>query len=221
MNCARTWTVMRAVAVVGVLLASCSGETAKQDATPQPVAVAPRSDTVVHTAIFSSPFGREWVKSQTGWQELHFADPGLAWANVVGKTYTVIEAGCMNENGDPEHCHLEVNKDVSGQSVPVRTFSVTNGSGNKKYNIELLTPGNQKEFMICKDVEEDASNDEFVSGSCDVYPKHKPPSPPDPKHNFCAHTRKEFGKLAIYYRFSHKDCTLNSLNVHNGNGHTN
>lgn len=206
-----------AAAVTGILLVSCGGESAKEKAAPAPAVAVPAPDTVVHRAIFKSAVSQEWLKSETSWREERFSDPDLAWEKTVGNTYKIVEAGCMDDKDDAVPCHLEVHIDAAGNSVPERTFGVQQGSSPKTYNIEVFTPGDNTQFMSCKDVAEDPKNDQFISGECSI---SDPPVPPEPKHNFCAHTRKVFGKLTIYYRFTHRDCSLSSLNVHNGNGHT-
>lgn len=223
MNRAKVWMAVGTAAVTGIVLASCSGESKDQQPAAPPVAAVPSPETVVLRANFSSPTELAWVNSVDSMIDTRHAGANLAWSNVVGKKFRIVKLGCTDKAGKPIPCHLEVFENTPGQYEPERTFEVTPGSRANTYNIDVRTaaglPGEQTELMICKDVEERSGNDQAIKGECDVYPVRLDEKL-NPKHSFCAHTENdENGKLGIWFKFTHDDCTQTSGTIHNGNGH--
>lgn len=220
MNRAKEWTTRILVAAAGVLLISCKGDTANPAAAPVDAAPAPKLEAVVYRAPFHSEDGQKWIKSTNIKADFHVAGSDLAWSNADGMVFDVVEAACLDEQGHPKHCHLEVRDSGNGQFDPKRSIEVTKIKGSKAYRFVLRTEGEnaQTEFMTCANLEEAADDDQYISGKCDIYPVLF--DYPDPKHDFCAHTRREAdGTLGFYYRFTHGDCSLSTGTIHNGTGH--
>jgi hypothetical protein len=135
-----------------------------------------------------------------------------SWDAVVGKEGPVSYVGCVNEAGEPEHCHLTVSA-----SDPRRTAVITKVGG--RYHFSLKSAKKESGGMQCDNLAL-APNPLIIYTKDELCVVTEPGIKGGEKHHFGAKLEKlADGSRLVRFVFQHKAFNDKGDPIHNGEGH--